>query len=169
MFVVSIECECVSKAVQGICSSWDFHTDDQCVCDCVCVKCGVTWEPLTLRLVRRDVDTEGEADNHGPQAGIPHGWTSTKIAHNIVYYRPWKGLQPHARANKIDPSHNLLFKKIPGFQLNHIHFWKLRKWENPAVTWSPHEGGGMLGNNQQNSTKLILSVYSQSNVCDNLI
>ncbi len=30
-------------------------------------------------------------------------------------------------------------------------------------------GGGMLGNNQQNSTKLILSIYSLSNVCNNLI
>ncbi len=30
-------------------------------------------------------------------------------------------------------------------------------------------GEGMLGNYQQNSTKLILSIYSLSNICNNLI
>ncbi len=103
--------------------------------------CGVTREPLTLRLIWGDVNAKGQSDDHGAQAHVPYWWSSTIEIDHCINYLSTKGLQPHLRTKEIDFPQNLLFEKTPSFNFNHIHSEVKRK--RGKTPWScdhPMEG-----------------------------
>ncbi len=133
------------------------------------IFCGVTCEPLTPLLAgghRPHEMVEGSVRS-GPQVEIcPHS-----LDHSWVCLRQFlDGCLIGQATGDVLPqeSNDFMFflAKVLGIHPSGSHDSQRECKTTRGHVISPW-GGGMLGNFQQNSRILILSVYSLSNVCNN--
>ena len=126
--------------------------------------CGVTWEPLTVYCpwATAQMRRSKFRCEVGPRLKC---WITALKTLGWVLGNPWVWDSiSNFQAMFWNSRHPLLqvwstFVQMP---------WQSKREAEPqGVTWSAPGGGGMLGNFQQNSRILILSVYSLSNVCNN--
>ncbi len=109
------------------------------------------------------------SDNQGPEWMAVHWSTHQTEINHCIHNLGWQGLHPHLLTIKVNFPHNLLLCERPRFNLNCIYGWVTwKRGKNPDHMTSPW-GEGMLGNCQQNSRILILSIYSLSNIYQYLL